>query len=83
MQQITTLLKPPQKSKETAPHELSASVNYIKKYIGFTTRYGAGFWMSKIKQSKKTNHQIRELVDTAMRLDKKYCRGGFICNQLK
>lgn len=70
-------------TETTAPHELSDSVNYIKKYIKFQGRYNGGYWLKKVKLSRKTYYQIKELVDKAMGLDKKYSRGGWLTNQLK
>ena len=69
--------------KDDSPHELAASVNYIKRYIGFTKKYSGGYWLSKIKKSGKTNYQIRQLVDEAMTFDRKYNRGGYLTNSLK
>lgn len=67
----------------TAPHELADSVDYIKKNIGFTGRYGYGYWLKKLKSKGWTYHQTKHWVDKAMALDSKYSKGGFLSNQLK
>ena len=69
--------------KTTAPHELADSVNYIGEKIGFTERYGFGYWLKRIKRKGLTYFQVKELVDTAMTLDGKYSRGGFLTNKTK
>ena len=72
------------KEVSDAPHELSASVNYIKEHLGFKGQYDGGYWLRKIKESGKTEYQVRKLVDHAMTLDEtKYNRGGYLTNQLK
>ena len=75
--------KNPSTSPKTAPHELSASVQYIRDKIGFTKAYGGGYWSKRIKNSGKSFFSIKALVDTARGLDSKYNRGGFLSNKLK
>lgn len=67
----------------TAPHELADSVNYIRDNIGFTGRYGYGYWLKKIKNKRLTFFQTKQLVDKAMGLEKKYNKGGYLSNQMK
>ena len=69
--------------KTTARHELSASVDYIEKYIGFSGKYKYNYWLGMVHRSGKTNYQIRQLVDEAMTFDRKYSRGGWLTNKLK
>lgn len=69
--------------KTKAPHELADSVDYIGKRIGFTGRYGYGYWLKKIKKKGLTYFQVKELVDKAQVLPDKYSKGGFLSNQLK
>jgi len=69
--------------KVTASHELADSVDYIKKKIGFDGGYGYTFWLGRIKRKGLTYFQIKQLVDEAIKLDKKYNIGGWLNNQLQ
>jgi len=71
------------RKKKGAPHELSASVGYIKEKIGFTKQYGRGYWSKKVKESGKSYFNVKEIIDEAASLPGKYNRGGYITNKLK
>ena len=77
------ILKRLRVEKTTAPHELSDSVNYIKKHIGVSEAYNEGYWLKKIHDKGLTYHQVVVLVDKARSLDSRYSKGGFLTNQMK
>lgn len=89
MNNISNILERYEKPIEVtdAPHELSASVNYILKYIplreGQTEKQARGYWNRKVKLKGLSNYQLKELVDKARQLPPKYNRGGWLTNQLK
>jgi len=69
-------------TKVTARHELADSVDYIEKKIGLTGKYNYKFWLGRIKRKGMSNFQVKELVDEAQKMDKKYNKGGWLNNQL-
>ena len=80
-QQILADLK--ERQKNSAPHELSASTDYIEEHIGFTAKYTRGYWLKKIKDKGLTDFQVRGLVNEALSLNIKYEKGGWLTNQMK
>ena len=79
MQHISTI----QPTKETdAPHELSDMTELIRKKIGFSGRYGRGYWLKKLKQANISYGQLEAIVEKAVSLPQKYNRGGYISNRL-
>ena len=79
MIEIKDLIKIPRQ----APHELSASVNEIEKYLGFTEKYGRGYWLKMVKKSGKSFGEVCYLLGKMNCLDQKYNKGGWLTNKFK
>jgi hypothetical protein len=57
-------------------------VNEIEKYLGFTKKYGRGYWLNRVKKSGKNFNEVCYLLGKMSGLDEKYSKGGFLTNQL-
>ena len=79
MIEIKDLIKIPRQ----APHELSASVNEIERYLPFNKKYGRGYWLRIVKKSNKSFGEVCYLLGKMNALDKKYNKGGWLTNKFK
>lgn len=68
-------------TEKPAPHELAQVTNEIERVIGFTKKYGRGYWLKKCK--KTSFGEIMSLLKKAESLDSKYNKGGWLTNKLK
>lgn len=83
MNNINEFLTLEPREETAAKHELADSVCHIRDNIGFNERYGFGYWLKRVKKKGLTKFQVEELVSTALTLDPKYNRAGWLSNQMK
>ena len=67
--------------EDSAPHQLSSTVNEIEKLVPFTKKYGRGYWLRKCKGH--SFGEVMSILKTAKSLKENYNLGGFITNKLK
>ena len=65
------------------PHELSACVNEIERVVGFTGKYGRGYWLFQVKRSGKAYPEMMGILKDIERMDAKYPKGATLTNKLK